>query len=64
VTLNPLGVVLFAVGAVLIYAAIKDVDPRDVVKQGLGGKAPAPVTGANVPVPKPTNITPGDRRKN
>lgn len=63
--MNPLGVVLFAVGAVLIYAAIKDQDPRDVVKQGLGvTKAAAGVKGANVPVPKGSKITPGDRTKN
>jgi hypothetical protein len=64
VNLNPLGVVLLAIGGVLIYAAVKDVDPRDVVKQALGGKTAKPVVGANVPTPKPGNITPGDRQKN
>lgn len=38
---NLLGVTLFVAGTVLIYAAIKDVDPRDVVKLSLQGKSPS-----------------------
>lgn len=68
-----LNVTLFGVGAVLIYAAIKDQDPRDVVRVALGQK-PAhgkgtfintafPGTGA---VGSAAVITPaaGDRNKN
>ncbi len=29
--------VMFGVGAVLVYASIKNLDPRDVVKRALGG---------------------------
>lgn len=37
---NVLGVVLFVAGFVLVYAGVKDVDPRDVVKAALRGKNP------------------------
>lgn len=36
--LSVLNVTLFGVGAVLIYAAVKDIDPRDVVRVALGQK--------------------------
>ena len=50
--LNPLGVVLFAVGALLIYSAIKDKDPRAVVREALGqGKAPVGVLNPSAPAP-------------
>lgn len=45
--LNLVNVVVFGIGAILVYAAVKDVDPRDLVKQGLGGPAPAKTTAAN-----------------
>lgn len=42
--LNVVNVVVFAVGAILLYAAIKDTDPRAVVKSALG--TPLPASGA------------------
>ena len=48
--MDPLGVVLFAVGAILLYSAVKDKDPRDVVKQALGqAQAKTPTTSAPAP---------------
>lgn len=36
--LNLLGVVALVIGVVLIYAAVKKKDPRDIVKEALGTK--------------------------
>jgi len=38
--ISTLNVVMFSVGAILIYSGIKAYDPRDVIKWGLGGKRP------------------------
>lgn len=46
-------ITIFTIGVVLIYAAIKDIDPRDVVKSALKGKSPAPVA----PPPTPPTET-------
>lgn len=70
--LSVVNVAMFGIGAVLIYAAVKNVDPRDVVRVALGQKPahsgtfinPAfPGTGA---VGSAAVITPaaGDRTKN
>lgn len=55
---TPLNVALIIVGAVLIYAALRDVDPRDVARNALKGK---PTTGTSKPqaVP-PSAIKPPD----
>ena len=49
---TPLNVALIIAGIVLIYAALKDVDPRDVVRNGLKGK---PTVSS---IPKSGQITP------
>jgi hypothetical protein len=41
-SLNVTSIVLFVTGVVLLYAGIKNVDPRDVVKKALKGESPAP----------------------
>jgi hypothetical protein len=38
VNLNTFGVVLFVSGVILMYAAVKNKDPRDVVLKALGQK--------------------------
>lgn len=38
--LSLLPVVLFGVGGILIYSAVKGYDPRDVVRNSLTGKSP------------------------
>lgn len=48
--MNLTGVIAFGVGAILVYAAIKDKDPRDVVREALGqskskGSFGSPETG-------------------
>ena len=51
--LNVLNVVLFGTGAVLLYSAIKNKQPLDVVKQSLGQvKTTRPITE-----PQPTQPT-------
>lgn len=70
--LNLVNLTILVAGILLIYAAIKDVDPRDVVKNALKGK---PTSGATVPddgkswnkttpKPKPTVPTPGTNPQN
>jgi len=41
--MNLLNVTMFTVGAILVWAAIKDQDPRDIIKNTLQGK---PTVGA------------------
>jgi hypothetical protein len=36
--MSPLTILLLAVGATLIYAGMKDVNPRDVIRDSLKGK--------------------------
>ena len=50
--MSVLSVVMFAAGGLLIYAGIKDVDPRDVIRNSMGG-TPPPAPPAN-PSVKPT----------
>ncbi len=50
-------VIIFGVGAILIYAAVKDVDPRDVVKQGLGGEKAQPINNPTVRQPSPAVVS-------
>lgn len=72
--LNLVNLSILVAGIVLIYAAIKDVDPRDVVKNALKGK---PTSGAGaVPneddgkgkswnkTPRKTPQTPGTNPQN
>lgn len=65
--INLVTVTMFTVGVVLIYAAVKDKDPREVVKLALGNKSPAgasavpssaPTTNPS-PAPIPNAPTPG-----
>jgi hypothetical protein len=52
--LNLVNVIVFGIGAILVYGAVKDKDPRKVVQEALGQKA-APGKPANVPAaPKPS----------
>lgn len=56
---NLLSTTMFTVGAILIWAAIKDQDPRTLVKNALQGKATDPNTitfpggkiGGTIPTP-------------
>lgn len=65
--MNPTTVVIGGVGALLIYSAIKDVDPRDVIAGALGKPSKGrtvtrkPVNPDNVPivVPAPPVGIPG-----
>lgn len=41
--LNVINVVVLGVGAILLYAAVKDQKPQDVVKGALGQKSPQTV---------------------
>lgn len=45
--INTVNVVMFCVGAILVYSGIKSYDPRDVIKWGLGGKKPKQMMGTN-----------------
>lgn len=59
-------VVMFSVGAILLYSGIKAYDPRDVIKWGLGGKKPESFAtkkdpmGDNKDNPDPGQRHPGD----
>lgn len=63
---TPVNVVMFSVGAILLYSGIKAYDPRDVIKWGLGGKKPTPFNvkkdpmGDNKNNPDPGQRYPGD----
>lgn len=48
-----LTVVIFAGGVVLVYSAVKDKDPRDVLKTSLSGNSPA--NAKTVPSSAPIN---------
>lgn len=50
--INLVTVTMFTVGVVLIYSAVKDKDPRDVVKLTLGNKSPAGATAVPSSAPK------------
>lgn len=60
--LTPINVVVLGTGLILIYCAIKDVSPKDVLVNALHGKttvAPAkPSTGSTSPNIGPTSGTP------
>lgn len=43
--MNTLTVVLFGAGAILLYAGIKDVNPKDVVTLSLSGQSPSSAAG-------------------
>lgn len=43
--ITTINVVMFSVGAILIYSGIKSYDPRDVIKWGLGGSVPKKLLG-------------------
>lgn len=60
-------VVMFSVGAILLYSGVKAYDPRDVIKWGLGGKKPESFAtkedpmGDNKDNPDPGQRYPGDK---
>lgn len=54
---NLLGIVTFAAGAVLIYAAVTNKDPRDVIKESLGQKKAQPKVDTK-PNVKPNDYQP------
>lgn len=68
--ISTLNVVMFSVGAILLYSGIKAYDPRDVIKWGLGGKKPVAFKspsgnwednlGPNEDNPDPGERYPGD----
>lgn len=39
--LNTITIVMFGAGVILLYAGIKDVNPKDVVTLSLAGKSPS-----------------------
>ena len=52
---NLLSIVLLSAGVVLMWSAVKDQDPRDVIKNALGGKLPPAREGMGTkPATKPT----------
>lgn len=51
---NIMGVVLLSAGIVLMYAAVADKDPRDIVKEALSGKLKLGIK------PKPDEKVSGD----
>lgn len=50
---------MFGAGAILLYCAVKDKDPRDVIKEALGGKK-----AESAGISPTTPATPGDRTQN
>jgi predicted Fe-Mo cluster-binding NifX family protein len=44
---NLLAILLLSSGGILIYSAVKNRDPRDVIKQALGAKSTASAKPAN-----------------
>lgn len=52
---SPLPVVMLMAGIVLIYAGVKDVDPREVVKNALKGKP----TSKKPDLTMPSGFAPG-----
>lgn len=64
--LNVMSVTLFVVGTVLVYSAIKNKDPREVVRLSLQGKSPGTAASkANVTLipnsPVPGETIPGQQ---
>lgn len=55
---TPLPVIMLMVGIVLIYAGVKDVDPRAVVKNALQGKPTTKSASAGIK-PPPSGFDPG-----
>lgn len=60
VKLSLIDVVIFVTGGVLIYSAVTNRDPREVVKLALTGKPPAGAKPISTPLPSnaPDNSTP------
>lgn len=55
---TPLNVVLIMAGIILIYAAIKDKNPKEVISNGLQGKSTTATPPDKNYNKKPRNITP------
>lgn len=45
--LNTITIVMFGAGVILLYAGIKDVNPKDVVTLSLAGKSPSTASTAS-----------------
>lgn len=56
---SPLPVILLMVGIVLIYAAIKDVNPKDVIQNALQGKPTVSKSPTATVKPPPSGFGPG-----
>lgn len=52
--LSPITLVTFGIGAVLVYAAVKNRDPRTVVRSSLTGAASSKNTANDAPAPAST----------
>jgi hypothetical protein len=59
VKITTVNVVMFSVGAILVYSGIKGYDPRDVIQWGLGGKKPQTMKAKNDAAEKP-KVNPKD----
>lgn len=57
--ISVVNVVMFSVGAILLYSGIKAYYPQDVIKWGLGGKRPEPFNKKNDENVKP-KVPPGE----
>lgn len=55
---QPLPVIMLMAGIILIYSAVKDVSPQDVVKNALQGK-PTTKIPTNTVKPPPSGFGPG-----
>lgn len=55
---NLTGLIAFMVGAVLIYAAVKDKDPRDVFKESVGQKTASHPKSDSKPGTQPNSYNP------
>lgn len=56
---SPLPVIMLMVGVILIYAGVKDVDPRTVVKNALQGKPTKAASSGSRITPPPSGFDPG-----
>jgi hypothetical protein len=61
--MNLYGIIMLSAGAVLMYAAVQNADPRDVVRNALQGKPTAKAAPAVVTKPSVAPVTPNDGTK-
>jgi hypothetical protein len=58
--MNLYGVIMLSAGVVLMYSAVQNADPRDVVKNALAGKPTAKKAATTKPASLPTSPLPND----